>query len=82
MLREGSKNLGLARIDFLLLWREAVPFGDTVWCLGHLRAFRNNPCLDLVLKIALPENIPALIKLSFVFVNPFLAHMMRRVGTG
>ena len=81
VLSKGSKNFCLTGIDSLLLRREAIPFGNTVWHLGHLSPFGNNPCLDLILEIALSKNIPTLIKLAFVFGNPLRTHMMRGVRT-
>ena len=81
VLGKGSKDLSLARIDFLLLRRKAIPLGNTVWSLRHLRSFWNDAGFDLVLEIALTENVPALIKLAFVFRDPLRANMVRRVGT-
>src|SRR4029077_8474397 len=68
------------RIQFLYVRRYAVPRGERWIARGELGVGRDYAELLLPRKGLLTHLVPALVKLAFVFVAPFLRYLVRRMS--
>ncbi len=66
-------------IELLLLRRAILPRLDIRVMAGQFRILRDNAEFLLLLEDLLSIGFPAVVKLAFVLVGPFLRHVMRRV---
>ena len=72
-------NFHLVRIQFLHIGRNAVPRGEGRVAWRKFRVRGDHAQLLLTRERLFAQLVPALIKLAFVFIAPFLRHLMRRV---
>ena len=73
-------NLHLVRINFLYVRRDAVPRRKRRVTRRQFRVRGNHPELLLTCECFFAQLVPALIEFAFVFVAPFLWHLMWRVS--
>ena len=73
-------NFHLVRIHLFHFRRHAVPRGESRVAWREFRVGGNHAELFLPRERLFTQFVPALVEFAFVFVAPFLGHLMRRVA--
>ena len=77
---EAGEDFHLAGEEPLLVGSQLVPVLDGLGLGGELGAGGNDAELDLPRQRLLANLVPALVELALVLGDPFLRHMVRRMG--
>src|SRR5690348_1282020 len=79
-LKEPCIDLHLSAEDRLHCLRHVFPCRNFLMARGKLAVWWNNAKFFLSSEAFLAQLVPALVELAFVFVCPFLRHVMRCMG--
>ena len=77
---EGGIDLHLAGEELLLVGGQLVPVLDGLGLVGQLRALGHHAQRDLPRQRFFAQLVPAAVEAALVLGDPFLGHMMRRMG--